>query len=91
MGPEHLPAAQSLTGHATTSGSCAEALGEAARQWLLNAWQEEAAGDLHERAVNIVEGVLAREALRLTDGNRTAAARRLGLDRATLRNRLGGE
>jgi DNA-binding NtrC family response regulator len=91
VGPEHLPAAQSLTGHATTSGSCAEALGEAARQWLLNAWQEEAAGDLHERAVNIVEGVLAREALRLTDGNRTAAARRLGLDRATLRNRLGGE
>lgn len=64
---------------------------EAAGRWLLAAWQEDAAGDLHERAIGIVEGVLAREAVRLTGGNRTAAARRLGLDRATLRNRLGGE
>ena len=61
------------------------------RRWLQAAWQQESTGDLHERAVRIVEQMLAREAVRLTQGNRTAAARRLGLDRATLRNRLGGE
>jgi len=93
LGPEHLPppAAPAMAGHSTPSGSLEEALVEAARQWLMAAWQEEGAGDLHERAVGIVEGVLAREAVRLTEGNRTAAARRLGLDRATLRSRLGGE
>jgi len=93
LGPEHLPASvgPALAGDGTPSGTCEEALVEAARRWLLATWQEDAAGDLHERAVGIVEGVLAREAVRLTDGNRTAAARRLGLDRATLRNRLGGE
>ncbi len=93
LGPEHLPtpAGPALVGRGTPSGTCEKALVEAARRWLLAAWQEDPAGDLHERAVGIVEGVLAREAVRLTDGNRTAAARRLGLDRATLRNRLGGE
>jgi DNA-binding NtrC family response regulator len=93
LGPEHLPApvGPALAGGGTPSGTCEEALVEATRRWLLATWQEDAAGDLHERAVGIVEGVLAREAVRLTDGNRTAAARRLGLDRATLRNRLGGE
>jgi DNA-binding NtrC family response regulator len=93
LGPEHLPtsAGPPLAGGGTPSGTSEEALVEAARRWLLAAWQEDAIGDLHERAIGIVEGVLAREAVRLTDGNRTAAARRLGLDRATLRNRLGGE
>jgi DNA-binding protein Fis len=35
-----------------------------------------------------VERVLFTEVLAATDGNRTAAARLLGLDRATLRTRL---
>ena len=44
--------------------------------------------DLHHRAVQLVEGTLLREALAHTGGNRTAAAKLLGLDRATLRTKL---
>ena len=46
--------------------------------------------DLHRRAVELVEAALVREALAHTGGNRTAAARLLGLDRATLRTKLRG-
>ena len=92
LGPEHLPAIQQLAVTDPTGiSSPEESLAEAARRWLQAAWHQEATGDLHERAVRVVEQMLAREAIRLTKGNRTAAARRLGLDRATLRNRLGGE
>lgn len=91
--PEHLPPADPAvaTARRPAASEPEKALGEAARQWLLEAWQHDETGQLHERAVRIVERVLAHEALRLTEGNRTAAARRLGLDRATLRSRLGGE
>jgi len=91
--PEHLPPADPAVAavRRPAAHDPEKALGEAARRWLLEAWQHDATGQLHERAVRIVERVLAREALRLTEGNRTAAARRLGLDRATLRSRLGGE
>jgi DNA-binding protein Fis len=44
--------------------------------------------DLHTRTVRLVEVTLLREALAHTGGNRTAAARLLGLDRATLRTKL---
>ena len=44
--------------------------------------------DLHNRAVRLVEAALLREALAHTGGNRTAAAKLLGLDRATLRTKL---
>jgi DNA-binding protein Fis len=38
--------------------------------------------------VRLVEATLLREALAHTGGNRTAAAKLLGLDRATLRTKL---
>ncbi|MFM7205834.1 MAG: sigma-54-dependent transcriptional regulator [Planctomycetaceae bacterium] len=44
--------------------------------------------DLHHRALRLVEATLLREALAHAGGNRTAAARLLGLDRATLRTKL---
>lgn len=44
--------------------------------------------DLHHRAVQLVEAALLRDALAHTGGNRTAAAKLLGLDRATLRTKL---
>ena len=44
--------------------------------------------DLHNRALRLVEATLLREALAHTGGNRTAAAKLLGLDRATLRTKL---
>jgi two-component system nitrogen regulation response regulator GlnG len=44
--------------------------------------------DLHHRTVRLVEATLLREALAHAGGNRTAAAKLLGLDRATLRTKL---
>ena len=50
--------------------------------------QEESDAKLHERLVQIVESHLLDAALAKTWGNRSAAARMLGLDRATLRSKL---
>jgi two-component system response regulator HydG len=60
------------------------------RAWVAEHWPRDAAaaGDLHERLVGIVETALAHEALEQAGGNRTAAARLLGVDRATLRAKL---
>ena len=44
--------------------------------------------DLHRRAVDLLDATLLRETLAHCGGNRTAAAKLLGLDRATLRARL---
>jgi DNA-binding protein Fis len=45
-------------------------------------------GWLHEDFLNAAEAALIGEVLARTEGNRTAAARILGLDRATLRGKL---
>jgi DNA-binding protein Fis len=44
--------------------------------------------DLYETAVRLLEGSLIPAVMRQTGHNRTAAARVLGMDRATLRTRL---
>ena len=44
--------------------------------------------DLHRRFLQVVEPPLLRAVLRHTGGNRAAAAKRLGIDRGTLRQRL---
>jgi len=44
--------------------------------------------DIHHRLLKVVEAALLREALAHAGGNRTAAAKLLGLDRATLRTKL---
>jgi DNA-binding protein Fis len=46
-------------------------------------------GPLHEPLMNLVETTLVQKVVDAADGNRTAAARLLGLDRATLRSKLG--
>ncbi|MFM1903048.1 MAG: Transcriptional regulatory protein ZraR [Planctomycetota bacterium] len=68
-----------------------EAVAAAMKAWSTAARRERSAlpePDLHHRAVQLVEGTLLREALAHTGGNRTAAAKLLGLDRATLRTKL---
>lgn len=73
--------------------AAAESVAAAMKEWSVAARQELAGlpePDLHHRAVQLVEGTLLREALAHTGGNRTAAARLLGLDRATLRTKLRG-
>jgi DNA-binding NtrC family response regulator len=86
---EHLPPA------AATDGIPAPAddrLAAAARAWadaaLAEAALDASAGGLHERLLRVVEPAVLARVLEKVDGNRTAAARLLGLDRGTLRSRL---
>ena len=46
-------------------------------------------GDIHEQLEAIVEAALLRRTLREVRGNQLEAARRLGINRNTLRKRLG--
>lgn len=49
---------------------------------------DESATNLHRLFLQAVEPVFLQAVLRYTDGNRAAAAKRLGIDRGTLRERL---
>jgi DNA-binding NtrC family response regulator len=89
--PEHLPrAAGPGPSDAGAAGDAAASVTAAVKAW--SAAARAAAGerdpDLHARAVALVEEALVRETIAHTGGNRTAAARLLGLDRATLRAKL---
>jgi DNA-binding NtrC family response regulator len=91
--PEHLPEPQRQTppGGASVLAQAAVRLAAAVKEWSAAARREFAElpePDLHHRAVQLLEGTLLREALAHTGGNRTAAAKLLGLDRATLRTKL---
>jgi two-component system nitrogen regulation response regulator GlnG len=91
--PEHLPKQEpaAATPGRSDLAAAAARLGSAVKEWSAAARRELAAlpePDLHHRAVQLVEGTLLREALAHTGGNRTAAAKLLGLDRATLRTKL---
>jgi DNA-binding NtrC family response regulator len=85
--PSPQPAPAGGSGLAAAAGSVAAAV----KEWSAAARHEFAElpePDLHHRAVQLLEGTLLREALAHTGGNRTAAAKLLGLDRATLRTKL---
>jgi two-component system nitrogen regulation response regulator GlnG len=91
--PEHLPKPEPIAASPGRSDLAAAAarVGAAVKEWSAAARRELAElpePDLHHRAVQLVEGTLLREALAHTGGNRTAAAKLLGLDRATLRTKL---
>ncbi|NDC53350.1 MAG: sigma-54-dependent Fis family transcriptional regulator [Planctomycetia bacterium] len=87
--PDHLPPAAAGEPRATGSATDA-ALAGAVRAWIAARWPASGAeaGDLHGELVGLVETALAEEALARTAGNRTAAARILGVDRATFRAKL---
>lgn len=67
---------------------------EAVRRWLADRIENPPAvgsvdePNLRDRLVDLVERAIAHEAMRHVSGNRTAAAKLLGLDRATLRGKL---
>ncbi|MFM8734254.1 MAG: sigma-54-dependent transcriptional regulator [Pirellulales bacterium] len=88
--PEHLPpvvTGPSRGGIEHAAGGMAAAVKEwaAAARSAFGGLEEP---DLHDRTMQVVEAALLREALAHTGGNRTAAAKLLGLDRATLRTKL---
>lgn len=89
---EHLPPAAATPPRGASAPLDAdECVTAAVRQWVDAAWIASAdAGDLHDRLVKLVEKTLAAEAVGRAGGNRTAAAKALGLDRATLRAKLQG-
>ena len=91
--PEHLPAPPRPAGDPATTDleAAAAAVAAAVKAWAAAARRaggDRPEPDLHHRAVLVVEAALLREALAHTGGNRTAAARLLGLDRTTLRTKL---
>ncbi|MFM7074841.1 MAG: helix-turn-helix domain-containing protein, partial [Planctomycetaceae bacterium] len=96
--PEHLPTPLAAPAEAAAGGG-AEAtdadarLGEAVRAWVRARLDGTPSPDgwLHEAFLKAAEAGLIGEVLARTDGNRTAAARTLGLDRSTLRGKLPRE
>jgi len=91
--PEHLPEPDeaSPVNPGSDLAAAAARLGAAVKEWSAAARREFMGlpePDLHHRAVLLLEASLLREALAHTGGNRTAAAKLLGLDRATLRTKL---
>ena len=86
---EHLPALPVAVPHGEES---TEDLPRAIAAWVhrqLSESQIESVNDLYRRFSNVADAALLNEVLNHTQQNRTAAAKLLGLDRATLRTKLG--
>jgi DNA-binding NtrC family response regulator len=101
IGAEHLPPVAATTASPARSTAIAavgtptdEVVEDAVRRWFaVHVENPPAHGsaegpNLRDRLVDLVERSIAREAIRHASGNRTAAAKLLGLDRATLRGKL---
>jgi DNA-binding NtrC family response regulator len=91
--PEHLPPSSRQAEDAGAAGnaggtSAEEAVAAAVQAWVMSHWRDDGDAKLHEQLIRLVETRLLAEALAKTGGNRSAAARMLGLDRATLRTKL---
>ena len=89
--PEHLPAqpataASQPVGDATADAQVVAAVGAWVDAALANGTAT--AGPLHEPLIDLVETTLMQKVVAAAGGNRTAAAKLLGLDRATLRSKL---
>lgn len=86
---EHLPASLPVTGtNAQTGPSLDTAVAEWVRQQL-SAATDTPSDDLYRRFLTVAESALFTEILNHTQQNRSAAAKLLGVDRATLRSKLG--
>jgi two-component system nitrogen regulation response regulator GlnG len=83
--PEHLPLEPSPAATGRTPSTRLEA---AIVDWTRDQLSRPEPSPLHEALLQTIEPVLLAEVLSATVGNRTAAAKLLGLDRATLRAKL---
>ncbi len=87
--PEHFPAAGM---QAQGPGTPAEQLQAAVRMWLIDRLKnggKAAPENLYEDVLHCVEPALLDEVMRRVQGNRWVAAQWLGLNRATVRKKLG--
>jgi two-component system nitrogen regulation response regulator GlnG len=85
--PEHFPAAPGLAGASPT-----EQLANAVVLWLterIKSQSPDAPANLYQDLLNIVEPALLAEVMRRVQDNRWLAAQWLGLNRATVRKKLG--
>ncbi|WP_020475366.1 sigma-54-dependent transcriptional regulator [Zavarzinella formosa] len=83
--PEHFPPPVSVMGAETLS----QRIGGLVRDWVRDQAQHtEEPTELYDKMLQLTEPALLDEALQQTGNNRVAAARRLGLARATLRKLL---
>jgi two-component system nitrogen regulation response regulator GlnG len=90
---EHLPSAENLAG---AGGSLAEQIRRDVSEWtrhVLASAVDGESSDLYDRFLSVAEPALIETVLQHFGGNRAAAARELGMHRATLRERLrrGGQ
>ncbi len=86
--PQHFPVFAAGTGAATP----ADRLAAAVRDWLADRVQGNGAGapgELYSELLRCVEPALLDEVMRRVQGNRWVAAKWLGLNRATVRKKLG--
>jgi len=93
---EHLPAQPSASTSQPAGQPDGNAAADAQVVAAVGAWVDAAlatgsttAGPLHEPLIDLVETTLVQKVVAAVGGNRTAAAKLLGLDRATLRSKLG--
>src|SRR5262249_56345931 len=85
--PEHFP----TFSPSRTPATPAEQLAAAVRRWLLERLKPGGAApaDLYPDLLRCVEPALLDEVMRRVQGNRWVAAQWLGLNRATVRKKLG--
>ena len=88
--PEHLPPLATTAGRPAGDGSADAQVVAAVEAWVDAALAPDrtAGGPLHEPLLELVETTLMQKVVDAAGGNRTAAAKLLGLDRATLRSKL---
>jgi DNA-binding protein Fis len=83
IGPEDIAQAQGRTDTATRNGDESSPQ-DALRHWLQRALTTEGEANLFDACMDRFASLLIREALNLSGGNRSRAAKLLGLSRPTL-------
>ena len=76
------------TGECPEAGAPGSEKKEALRHWVRGRLTRPCAEDLFESVMDEVAGMLIQEAVLMTDGNRSQAAKLLGLSRPTLHSKI---
>ena len=79
---------QALSGEKVTGESDPQATEDVIRRWMHTSLTSEDGKHTFEKIMDRFAGILVSEALNLTDGNRSRAARLLGLSRPTLHSKI---
>ncbi|MEE4262601.1 MAG: sigma-54 dependent transcriptional regulator [Desulfobacteraceae bacterium] len=79
---------QALSGEKVSRESDPQATEDAIRRWMRTSMTSEDGENTFEKMMDHFAGILVSEALNLTDGNRSRAAKLLGLSRPTLHSKI---